>query len=211
MTRPPMLKRVNNDRGSDRRHALSNRLLGSLEELLETESFIEISIERLVQHAGVSRSGFYLHFSDKSDLLQAVATSVMSDLFVTAQSWWDLPARASRADLSQAIHLIVESYLPHRRLLAAVVETASYDAIVEQQYGMLMSQARDRVSESIRRAQETGDAREEVDTVRVATWITWMIERGLYRLVATAEPQEREVLEAAVAEIIWRTVYAGAA
>jgi hypothetical protein len=38
-----------------------------------------------------------------------------------------------------------------------------------------------------------------------------MIERGLYQLVANADPQEREVLEAAVVEIIWRSIYVRAA
>jgi len=190
-----------------RKQVLGSRLLPVLEELLDHESFIEISIERLVQQAGVSRSGFYLHFSDKVDLLRTLATDVMADLFVTARGWWELPPSATRDDLREALDSIVASYLPHKQLMSAIVEASAYDVEVDTQFRLLMSQASRLVAEHIYRSQEAGSARKDIDVDRVSEWITWMIERGLYQLVATADPGGRDDLMAAATEIIWRTLY----
>ncbi|MGY4103730.1 TetR/AcrR family transcriptional regulator [Nocardia sp. R16R-3T] len=191
----------------DRRAALARRLLPALEELLEDESFIEISVERLVQRAGVSRSGFYLHYSDKGDLLQSLAVEVIADLFVCATGWWQLPPGASKAQLRQGLDQIVELYLPHNKLIAAIIEASSYDTEVAAQFTMLMREAANRVAEHVRRSQKSGDAQQDIDVEPVSEWITWLIERGLYQLVAQADKEEREKLMTAATDIIWRSLY----
>jgi AcrR family transcriptional regulator len=193
---------------TERRGELGRRLLPALEELLEEESFIEISVERLVQRAGVSRSGFYLHFSDKGDLLQTLAAEVMGELFVSATGWWELPPGASKAQLRDGLDRVIRLYLPHNKLIAAIVEASSYDTAVAEQFAMLMREAANRVANHIRRSQKSGEARKGIDVKRVSEWITWMIERGLYQLVATADVEEREELMTAATDIIWRTLYA---
>ena len=192
---------------AERRVALGRRLLPALEGLLEEESFIEISVERLVQKAGVSRSGFYVYFSDKGDLLQTLAAEVLADMFVAATGWWELPAGASKAQLREGLDGVVRAYLPHNKLIAAIVEASSYDIAVAEQFEMLMRQAANHVAAYIRRSQESGDARKGIDVEPVSEWITWMIERGLYQLVANADDEQRENLMTAATDIIWRTLY----
>ncbi len=193
---------------TERRAALGRRLLPALEELLEEESFIEISVERLVQKAGVSRSGFYVHFSDKGDLLQLLASEVLADLFESARGWWELPASASKPQLREGLDEVVRAYLPHNKLIAAIVEASSYDVAVAEQFALLMREAAHHVAAYIRRSQESGDARNDIDVEPVSEWITWMIERGLYQLVANADVEERENLTTAATDIIWRALYA---
>lgn len=192
---------------TERRAALGRRLLPALEELLEEESFIEISVERLVQKAGVSRSGFYVHFSDKGDLLQTLAAEVLTDLFDSARGWWELSAGASKAQLREGLDEVIRAYLPHNKLIAAIVEASSYEVAVAEQFNMLMREAANHVAAYIRRSQESGDARNDIDVEPVSEWITWMIERGLYQLVANADAQEREDLTTAATDIIWRALY----
>src|SRR4051812_20626808 len=53
----------------DRRDAMQRRVLEATEQLVcEGVNFTELSVERLAGVAGISRSTFYVHFEDKSDL-----------------------------------------------------------------------------------------------------------------------------------------------
>jgi AcrR family transcriptional regulator len=193
---------------SERRAAFARQLLPAVEELLDEESFIEISVQRLVQSAGISRSGFYLHFTDKGDLLQTLSTEVLADMFASASGWWELPPGASKAQLREGLDRVVRLYLPHNKLIAAIVEASSYDTAVAEQFDNLMHEAATRVADYVRRGQKSGDIRKDIDVERVSEWISWMIERGLYQLVANADVEMREDLMTAATDIIWRTLYA---
>lgn len=191
-----------------RREQLARRLMPVMERMLEDESFIEISIERLVREAEVSRSGFYMYFADKGDLLREMTTDVMGDLFGVAQQWWRLPTGATKEELREALDRIAAAYTPHRKIMSAVVEAASYDRAVAAVWDQLMAQAQQMVVEHIKREQKSGDIRSSVDVKRMAAWLTWMLERGLQQLVATAQPEEQERLMQALTDIMWRTLYA---
>ncbi|NIK11644.1 TetR/AcrR family transcriptional regulator [Alkalibacillus almallahensis] len=49
--------------------------------LLETKSIDQISVKTIVQHAGVSRSTFYLHYYDKYDLMDQLEAKI-TDAFL---------------------------------------------------------------------------------------------------------------------------------
>jgi hypothetical protein len=46
-----------------------------------------------------------------------------------------------------------------------------------------------------------------LDAARTAQWLIWMIERGLYQLVGTADDDEVERQLDSLVEIVWRVVY----
>jgi hypothetical protein len=66
-------------------------------------------------------------------------------------------------------------------------------------------------AEHIGQGQKLGFVDPEHDPGRVAGWIVWMTERGLYKLVRTAEPDQRERYVAALAHTIWNALYTVAA
>ena len=81
------------DRGK-RRDEIEAKLLAAVENLLESgESFTEISVERLVKEADISRSTFYVHYNDKGHLLERLTEDVIADFLEAASGWWDLPRR----------------------------------------------------------------------------------------------------------------------
>jgi len=58
---------------------MRRRLLEVVQQLLdEGESFTEMSVERLVSEAGISRSTFYVYFEDKGDLLRTTMSAQLS-------------------------------------------------------------------------------------------------------------------------------------
>jgi AcrR family transcriptional regulator len=195
------------DAAAERREQLSRKLLPVIERMLDEESFTEISVERLVKEADVSKSAFYIYFRDKGDLLRELIADVMTDMFGVAAVWWELPAGATKQQLRDAIDTITAAYLPHRKLMAATVEASSYDREVAAVFGGLMAQAHQMVAGYIERGQGSGDVRAGIDVDRTATWIMWMFERGLQQLVSVSGPADQARQLTALTDILWRTLY----
>src|SRR5436189_5393598 len=100
-------RRPHSDRAA-RRGEIGRRLLVAVETLLaDGESFTEVSVERLVAEAQISRSTFYVYFEDKGDLLQALTEDVMTKVIDAARAWWELPPEADRADVEVAMRGLV--------------------------------------------------------------------------------------------------------
>src|SRR4051794_21591666 len=116
-----------------RRHELMNRMLEVIERLIaDGERFTDITVERLVSEAEVSRSTFYVYFEDKGDLLRGWFSAINAEIADAAQTWWDLDGDATRDDLRRAQRLIFEAYAPRVALLAATNDAASYDPAVRE-------------------------------------------------------------------------------
>jgi AcrR family transcriptional regulator len=174
------------------------------------ESYTELSVERIVTEGGISRATFYVYFEDKSDLLRALAEGFIERILEAASVWWNLPPSATKADLREALGGILEAYVPHKLVMAAVVEVASYDTRLQELFGGLIERTSAEVCKHIKRGQRGGYIATDLDARRTAAWLTWMAERGLYQLVAPASGAAHERLLDALCDITWNTLYAGA-
>src|SRR5256714_10893735 len=111
---------------ADRKSEIEDRLRQAIETLVaEEESFTELSVERLVGEAGMSRSTFYVYFEDKGDLLRAWFGEITAEIEDAARDWWALDAKATRDELRGALAKIVKTYRPHTTLMAAVYDAAA--------------------------------------------------------------------------------------
>lgn len=196
---------------SARRASIVARLLTTVEALLdEGESYTEISVERMITGAQISRSTFYVYFDDKGALLLALAEDVVAKLIIAAQTWWELPADATRRDVEQTLHGIVETYCAHAAMWAALIDAAAYDAKVRASFQLIVGRTTKELEAHIREGQKGGFVRPDLDPKRTAAWLTWMTERGLYQLTPGANAREVEKLCQAQTAIVWYTLYEGA-
>lgn len=193
---------------SQRRGMLSRHFVGVVEKLVEGgAAYADLSVEAIITAGGISRSTFYVYFNDKGDLLVAMAADVIGDLVSTGSSWWDLPADATKADLYAGLRIPIDTYREHRTILGTVVETAAYDPRVREQHQSLINQVVPALAEYIARAQTAGTADPELDAKRTARWLVWMIERGLYQVVGSADDDEVTRELDALTDVIWRVIY----
>jgi TetR/AcrR family transcriptional regulator, ethionamide resistance regulator len=176
--------------------------------MADGESYTELSVERIVREAGISRATFYVYFEDKGDLLRALAVDFIERMIGAAAAWWSLTGDATRMDLRDAMRAIIDAYQPHKVVMAAVVEVASYDAGLRELFGDLLNQTIAAVAQHIATGQAGGYVEAGLDPERTAAWLTWMAERGLYQLVAPATPAAIEKLLDAMTDITWNTLYA---
>jgi AcrR family transcriptional regulator len=209
----PSVTRKTQGSRAERRDQIKTRLLSAVESLLaDGENFTELSVERLVTLAGVSRSTFYVYFEDKGELIRAWLAEIISELDVAAQEWWSLGTGGgvSWADLRAALNRVVTVYRPHTTLMAAAFDAAAYDPGVREQVDTMMQRNIAGLRKHIRAGQAAGYVDERLLPAQTAAWLQWMAERGLHRLIRDATDDELRELIDAYTTIVWNTLYAGA-
>jgi AcrR family transcriptional regulator len=207
----PSVTRKSQSTRARRRDEARARLLEVVEQLLEEgESFTEISVERLVAEAGMSRSTFYVYFEDKGDLLRGWFGDIIAELTAATDRWWALGADATRDDLREILAGVVSTYRPHTTLMAATYDAAAYDTSVRDLVATMMAGNVATLRKHIKAGQKEGFVDATLPADQTAEWLVWMEERGLHQLVRTADEAELERLVDAYTAIIWNTLYAPA-
>jgi TetR/AcrR family transcriptional regulator, ethionamide resistance regulator len=205
----PSVTRKSHGNRAQRRDEVRQRLLGVVEELLIAgESYAEISVERLVSEAKLSRSTFYVYFEDKGDLLRAWFAQVIEELEDAAGGWWKLDGSATPEDLRAALSQIVKTYRPHTTLMAALYDMSSYDSTVRDEVTRMMSRNSAGLRRHIQRGQKQGWIDPGLLPAETSAWLTWMAERGQHQMVRVADDEEVERLIDAYAGLVWNTLYA---
>lgn len=194
-----------------RRDEIRAKLLEVIEQLLaDGASFTEISIERLVSEANISRSTFYVYFEDKGDLLRGWFRDINSIITDAAQDWWSIDKDATWERLRAAQGRIFEAYRPHVPLMEATNDTAAYDPVVREALEAEMQRNVAGLRKHIRIGQQEGFIDPGLQPHETAEWLARMAERGLHKLVRGASDEEFERLIDAYTDIIWNTLYAPA-
>jgi len=192
-----------------RREEISDRLWRAASALLaKGENFAEISVERLVQEAEISRSTFYVYFEDKGDLLRAWFAQITGELQGAAADWWELQGEIRREDLHAALLKIVDAYRPHTPLMATAYDAASYDTAVREEVTAMMDSNTAGLRKHIRRGQSEGWIAPNLPAAETASWLTWMAERGFHVMLRSADDAETAALVDAYTDVIWNTLYA---
>lgn len=186
------------------------RLLPVVEQLLEGEqSYVELPVERIIEAGEMARSTFYSYFADKADLIGALGETAMAEIVQGAEAIWTLPADATRDELAAAVRRTIETYLPHTRLMNAVLEVSTYDRRVRARFNAGYAQAQRTAAQHIRAGQKTGFVRADLRPNEIAGWLTWMAERGMTQLVQHAGRARLARLTHSFTSILWYTLYDG--
>jgi AcrR family transcriptional regulator len=208
-TAMPSLTRKSQTNRAQRRDEIRNRLLQAVERMLaEGESYTELSVERMVSEANISRSTFYVYFEDKGDLLRAWFGEINEELAESAAKWWELGAGAKRDDLRSALAGIVHTYRPHVALMAALYDASAYDTNVRELVDEMVATNIAGLRKHMKLGQKEGFIDDTLPPAETASWLTLMAERGLHQLVRTASGAELERLIDAYTGIVWNTLYA---
>ena len=205
----PSVTRKNRSNRAQRRESVQQELLGAVDRLLDNgESYTELSVERLVAEAGLSRSTFYVYFEDKGDLLRAWFAKVTAELEEASSAWWRLGPDVERSDLRAALGKIVAAYRPHTPLMSALYDLSAYDTIAREEVTGMMDGNIAGLVKHMRRGQREGWIDPTLQPKETALWLMWMAERGLHQMVRGGDDSEIELLVDAFTDVIWNTLYA---
>lgn len=191
----------------ERRLELARYFIDAVTPMLAAgEVYSEVSVARMITTVGISRSTFYTYFDDKPDLLRAMGEDITLDLAEAGQAWFDLSSPSDRGALRAALAPLFATYRRHHLLLRAITDAAAYDAGMRTLHAALVARAVQGLEGHL-----TGIPDHDghpLDGPRSALWLVWMLERGLYQVVAPADDAESERQLDAVAELTWRVLYA---
>jgi TetR/AcrR family transcriptional regulator, ethionamide resistance regulator len=186
---------------------MERRVLDATEQLLrDGASFTELSVEKLADAVGISRSTFYVHFEDKSDLARRMTKMVLAEMETVSREWWSAADSADRERLQVALGSIIDVYRRRGAAFTMVVETAAYDASVADEVRNLMQNIIEATREAIELGQAAGVMR-EVEPAETAAVLTWMVERAGYQLVRMSGPDADEKIVSVLTDVIWSTLY----
>lgn len=184
------------------------KLVPALQRLLDRgETFTGIGVEALMAEAGMSRRTFYVYFGDKSGFIREAATGAVATMMGAIDPWWETAAGMSRLELESSIATMFAAYEPHRGVMRAMAEAATYDETIAQLHDSQLGRVAEAVEGHIRAGQTTGAVAATVEPESVALWLTMMLSIGLAELPADDAPATRAKRLAAVTGILWRTLY----
>lgn len=192
-----------------RRREIAERILPAVEQLLEeNDGFQAVSVEQILTRAGVARASFYRHFSDKSDLLIALAEPILADILEAGMRPFEFKPDMTIGDVERELLRTMEVYGGHIGVFGAMLETSTYDSRVRAKYQEIFREVRATLHDRITDGQRRGYLRPDLPPHQTAGWITWMAERGMSELVGPASQAEREKLAVSLAMLVWHGVYA---
>lgn len=195
--------------GRRRREATQEKILSAFRGLLETGSPVAaMSVDRIVEAAGVSRSTFYAHFPDKRELIARLAAEDSEPWMALAEPVLADPS-SSRADIERVVRRLVENWHAHALVGAAIIELAEYDASARDAWSETIAGMSRTVAAHLR-MRWAGRESEHADPDTVAEALAWMVERCCHKMLTEADPQADDRAVAALTEVIWRVAEPGA-
>jgi TetR/AcrR family transcriptional regulator, ethionamide resistance regulator len=197
-------------RRAQRRDLMLSELMDGVERLLEAGArYTDLPVDTIVKESGVARSTFYNYFNEKNELLLALFERVVAELTDASEPWWTLPPQTTHDDLKAALRHVIDRFRSRRALWGAAVEGAAYDEEIRAGFNEVMSSAIRSMTDHIRESQKQGKARPDRDAERLAAWLVWMMERGMYQLIGPADDEEVERLLETLTHIYWDSLYEG--
>jgi AcrR family transcriptional regulator len=189
--------------GRRRRQASAAEILAATQRLLASgDAMAQLSVERILVEAGVSRATFYACFPDKHAVVGRLAQESLAwRRDVSGEALAD--PRMTREALDALMRSIVGHWRENRAVLAAIIELAEHDPAMRDAWRGAVDEIAAQTAGHLRtRWENSPDAPSNPDAVAAA--LTWMFERCAHQLAVDDESAESVAL--ALAEILWRTV-----
>ncbi|MEV0186737.1 TetR/AcrR family transcriptional regulator [Streptomyces sp. NPDC050625] len=149
---------------ADRRAAVEARILSGIGELLrDGKTYTELGVEQIAAAGGISRSGFYLYFRDKVDVLLRLNGFLKSDSLEIVQRWQPCGPDGGLDGLVRTYEQLFSHYRKHAFLLAAISEVASYDPSLRNSWTSAQDRFIDRTMNLLIEEQLAGRTPVDVD------------------------------------------------
>ncbi len=168
-----------------RGQARTDVLRGALN-LADGRAFRDVTVDEIAREAGISRSAFYTHFSDKHELLLEAVGEVAEELYTESDRWWSgtgPPAERVRT----AISGVVSVYAQHAGLMRIATEVSTYDDEVRDYWLGVMERFISATADHVRSEQRAGLIPDLLKARPTAEGLVWMVERCCYIYLARGD------------------------
>lgn len=201
----PRGRRATRPSGDDREQAI----LTTLESLLESKPFPEISVDDLAKGAGLSRPTFYFYFPSKDAVLQTLLGRVIREVDGQADAaLGEKDTATDPEDVWRAISALFEGFGAHRAVMLAGHAARSSNPEMAEMWSHFMQKWIDYTTRSIEAERESGAAPVTIPAADLAISLNLMNERMMFGAFANEQPGvARERIVDTLAHIWVSSVY----
>jgi AcrR family transcriptional regulator len=196
------------DHHAARSAATRAQLLSTLARLLDAgESFSELSVQRIIEEAGVSRATFYAHFHSKSDVLVRLTDELRESLLTLARQWDPAAGEGGAGRFARFFTEVIAIHRAHQGVLTAVREAASYDPAVGDFYTADLESFDEAVVGTLLSEQAAGSTAADLDAVAASRIIVWGGSQAIAHHISVDDGSGDAVFARELARIWWYGAY----
>lgn len=180
------------------------RLLHAARELL-LERGLDVSLEQIALHAGLTRQSLYNHFSSKADLLMQVFEALNEELQAQLENIGDaasqdLPRALQQIALTVQAHLYAPSSLRLHRLL--VQASAQMPDLLQSMHQRRTGRLRQRLSDLLQTLDARGDVRVASPVLAASAFIGAAIGYAYPGAMLNGQAPDRDGQQALASEVV---------
>jgi AcrR family transcriptional regulator len=121
-------------RHREHRETTRRQILDAAEELLRERPYRELTIDAVMAQTGLTRTAFYRHFDDVTELVLRLFAQVSQELHDVAERWAASAGVGYPAPGREGLAGVVDFYVRHGPLMRAIAEAAATDERIESAY-----------------------------------------------------------------------------
>lgn len=172
-------------RAHDGTSETEQQILAAAERLLETTPLTELSVARIIDEAGVSRTTFYFYFSSKYAPVTALLTRVMDEIYERVSEFTGRPHNrtdqgAGPAALDKGLEGAAQLFRDHRMVFRATVEHWHAVPELRKLWLGIIERFTEAFATEIDRERAAGNAPEGIPSRELSAALIWASERCLY-------------------------------
>jgi len=121
-------------RHRERREATREQILSAADRFLRERPYRELSVDVVMAETGLTRTAFYRHFDDVTDLVLRLFADLNQELYAVGERWAASAGFAYPTPGREGLAAMVDFYVEHGPLLRAMAEAAVTDDRIELAY-----------------------------------------------------------------------------
>ena len=125
------------------------RIVAAATDLVRRRSYAELSVDEVMERAGIGRTLFYRHFDDLGDLLMKAAREAIQELYEAQVALAETRVADDPQVVREAIKPAVLAYEKHGPVLRAISEAAAGDDEIAERYAAMRQQFDELVAETL--------------------------------------------------------------
>ncbi len=177
------------------------QILDATARFLRERPFRELSVDAVMAGVGLTRTAFYRHFDDTTDLVLRLLEQLGEKLYPVAERWRASVGEGYPAPARQGLAATVDFFVAEGPLVRAIVDAAVVDDRIEMAYRGVLETFISLTARSLEGLVEEGRL-EPVDTLALARALTLMNEAYLLEEFGREPFGNRDVALATV-ERVW--------
>jgi AcrR family transcriptional regulator len=121
-------------RRREQREETRRQILAVAERSLRERPYRELTVDVVMAETGLTRTAFYRHFDDVTDLVLRLYEDVARELFAVAKRWADTAGVGYPTPGREGLAGVIDFYVRNGPLIRAIAEAAVTDERIELAY-----------------------------------------------------------------------------